>query len=96
MATMLDALSDRLATLITESDNPKEEMREIERRLMEADLLQYVPPGSVSPTEFANVVVRDNPQLMDLMPDHGVMVDDPQAIESPDELISLLLPASSA
>lgn len=89
---LLSKAAGRLAQLLRESESPQAEMRQIERRLSEADLLNWSPPESASPEAFAASVLEDNPLLLEAV---GSLRNEmrPEAFETPGDLLSHLLPA---
>lgn len=93
-ATMLERLTDRLGTLWAESDNPMAEMRSAASRFLEAELSDQQPSPRQSPREFARMLIEDNPQMRSNLGQLSHEIRNPEAIETADELISLLLPAS--
>jgi hypothetical protein len=91
---MLERLTDRLGTLWAESDNPMAEMRSAASRLLEAELSDQQPSPRQNPREFARALLEDNPQMRSNLSQISHEIRNPEAIETADELISLLLPAS--
>ena len=94
MATMLERLTDRLGTLWSESRNPMAEMRWAASRLLEAELSDQQPGPKQNPREFARLLIEDNPEMKANLRRLNHEIRNPEAIETADELISLLLPAS--
>ena len=87
----LDQLTDRLASLISQEPNPQAAMQAIARRLSDEDLSEYSPRAKESPQQFAQNVLRENPQMWDLVAE--MTLPNLQAIETADDLISRLLPS---
>lgn len=87
----LDALTDRLATLLKEEPDPLAEMQEQARRLADADLSDFHPNATTTPDQFAETVIAGNPRMWDVV----TTMDYPSSlrvIETAGELVSLLLP----
>lgn len=97
MARIEERLSDRLAELIEESDEPMAEMQMASAKLLENDLANYLPNAKTSPRSFAAAVIEDNPQMREHLAGHRVYLNDLDlsAIETPEQLVNLLLPGSS-
>ena len=90
----LDVLSNRLVELLKGSEDPMAEMRSAADRLSEAGLSDHYPARKESPETFVATALEDNPAVYERV---GAMTlgYNPRALESPDALISLLLPGSS-
>lgn len=88
----LDALSHRLTVLLERSDEPQAEMRSAAQRLFEAGLSEFYPSPGTTPFEFAENVIVENPAMFEVVAEMNY----PQfldLIQTPGELISLLLPS---
>ena len=94
MPAMIEQLTKRLGDLWSQSDNPMAEMQEAASRLLENDLSDLHPSPKQDPREFARMLLEDNPEMRAQLRRSSVDVTRPEAIETADELISLLLPAS--
>lgn len=95
MAKLEQQLTERLAQLIEESDNPLQEMQSVSSQLLEADLGNLNPGPKTSPRAFAAAAIEDNPQLREVLATHRVYLSSLDSLETPEQLINRLLPASS-
>ena len=87
-------LEDRLAVLISESENPTAEMQMVSKMLLDADLMNWLPSKGTSPQQFAATVFEDS-DLRSELATGRVYLTDPDAYETAEQLINSLLPASS-
>ena len=90
-AWKLDQLSDRLAELLRQEENPQATMQALSRRLLEEGLSQHSPGPKESPQQFAQTVIRENPQMWDEVA--SLPLPNLSAIESAEALINRLLPS---
>lgn len=87
----LDQLTSRLVELLKEEPRPRETMQALSRRLIEENLSLHSPGPKESPEQFAQTVIRDNPQMWDLVSDQTL--PNLEAIETADELVTRLIPS---
>lgn len=89
-----ERLTARLAQLFRESESPSEEMDYAAKRLNEAGLCHWFPGSTTTPEECAAALIRDNWLLHEQLTWLRVWLDDLEAIETAEQLVSMLLPAS--
>lgn len=90
----LTQITDRLAGLISESEDPKAEMALVARMLLEAGLSDYQPGPKTSPQAFAQTVIEDNPQMFQRVSELNRILRLSQ-FETAEQLTNALLPAES-
>lgn len=90
-----ERLTDRLATLILESESPQQAMREVVSQLGEAGMGDHLPGNPQDARELAEAAIGQNYQLREGLPLHRVSLTDLDRFETPEQLINSLLPASS-
>ena len=90
----LTQITDRLAVLISESEDPKAEMFLVARMLFDAGLSDYQPGPKTSPQAFAQTVIEDNPQMFQRVSELNQILRLSQ-FETAEQLTNALLPAGS-
>ncbi len=90
----LTQITDRLAKLIEESDDPRAEMFLVGRMLLHADLSDYLPGPKTTPMTFAMTVIEDNPLMFQRVSEMNLILNLSQ-FETPEQLINALLPAGN-
>mgnify|MGYP001608314107 FL=1 len=91
----LVALSRRLAELLAEAEDPRAEMEQASARLLEAGVAD-VPPWEMTPREFAQAVIEDNPQMLQHLEETDRNVEPLSRFETADELVTFLIPSSES
>jgi hypothetical protein len=90
----LEALTKRLAVLLAEMDpeERKDAMRWIEQKMFEEGLIWGANADRMTPDEFANLMLRDNPMIPEML--QALRSKPlPARIETPGDLIVGILPA---
>ena len=95
MLYAIEAIKTRLATLIEESEEPLQEMWGICRKLADEGLTDYWPDPATRPRQFVENLVAASPLWIEAMQAVRTEIE-VQSVESPEAMINLLLPASSA
>jgi hypothetical protein len=90
-----DLLARTLARLIETSDAPRDEMELVSQMLFDAGGMNWRAGPRTSPLDFA-MAIFENPGVVEAMEACRVIIEDPSALETPEQLINSLLPASSA
>lgn len=90
----LTQITDRLAVLISESEDPKAEMFLVARMLAQAGLSDYQPGPKTSPQTFAQTVIEDNPMMFQRVSEMNLILRLSQ-FETAEQLTNALLPAGS-
>ena len=93
--SFLDQVEEKLIQLLKESPNPRSEIDQAVRRFDRAGLLGSRPDPDSSPTQAAFLLISQNPNLQqdDLWREIRT-ADLWPAAESPQELVSAILPDS--
>lgn len=86
----LEQIADRLEVLIRQSANPLQTMRQIAEKLEADGLGDLWPTAKMSPMQFVEAVIVENPAMYDRVKELVVMVR-PSRAESAEELVGLLL-----
>ncbi len=85
-------IARRALELLTESDDPQQEMRWAERRLWEAGLLNFDPPSL--PARWTEQVIAENLDVLDQsVPWLRERGSEPQNAETFEQLILTLIPS---
>ena len=86
----LEQIADRLLVLLQQSKNPLPQMQQIAAKLEADGLGDVTPTSKMSPMQFVETVIVDNPAMYDRVKDLRLMVR-PHRAESAEELVDLLL-----
>lgn len=89
---MIERVTARLAQLWSEDPNPLQAMTYAALRMAELGLMFETPDRETDPKAFAKTLVSDNPALLSHLRQNVLIEFNPKAIETPDEMLSLLLP----
>lgn len=94
---MRELLAQLMLQLIEESENPAAEMQLVSSLLVESDLSSHVPRAGETPREFVREVIADNQDLEPSLAMLRVSLNplDLSEIETPEQLVNRMLPASS-
>lgn len=92
----LNKVTDRLAALLAEEDDPGEAMVAAAEQLAENGVANLSVGPRTTPAEFAAQAVRDNPLMMQHLQETQRRVEPLSRFETAEELIQFLLPSSDS